>query len=80
MLWNDIVNEYGPMLYRAAYCILGNAGDAEDAVQDVLLAAYCKHQRNGTFPSGHLLRRMVSFHAIDLLRRRKPARSIQTSR
>jgi RNA polymerase sigma-70 factor, ECF subfamily len=29
-----------PTLYRRAYRILGNAADAEDAVQDALLAAY----------------------------------------
>jgi RNA polymerase sigma-70 factor (ECF subfamily) len=29
-----------PSLYRMAYRILGNAADAEDAVQDALLAAY----------------------------------------
>ena len=29
-----------PSLYRKAYRILGNAADAEDAVQDALLAAY----------------------------------------
>ena len=29
-----------PPLYRRAYRILGNAADAEDAVQDALLAAY----------------------------------------
>jgi len=29
-----------PLLYRRAYRILGNAADAEDAVQDALLAAY----------------------------------------
>jgi RNA polymerase sigma-70 factor (ECF subfamily) len=29
-----------PSLYRRAYRILGNASDAEDAVQDALLAAY----------------------------------------
>src|SRR5437879_1815581 len=29
-----------PRLYRRAYRILGNAADAEDAVQDALLAAY----------------------------------------
>ena len=29
-----------PPLYRRAYCILGNTADAEDAVQDALLAAY----------------------------------------
>jgi Sigma-70 region 2 len=29
-----------PPLYRRAYRLLGNAADAEDAVQDALLAAY----------------------------------------
>jgi len=29
-----------PMLYRRAYRLLGNAADAEDAVQDALVAAY----------------------------------------
>jgi RNA polymerase sigma-70 factor (ECF subfamily) len=29
-----------PVLYRQAYRLLGNRADAEDAVQDALLAAY----------------------------------------
>ena len=29
-----------PPLYKRAYCLLGNTADAEDAVQDALLAAY----------------------------------------
>jgi RNA polymerase sigma-70 factor (ECF subfamily) len=37
-----------PPLYRRAYHILGNAADAEDAVQDALLAAYTHlHQFRG---------------------------------
>jgi RNA polymerase sigma-70 factor, ECF subfamily len=37
-----IVSTRLPALYRCAYRLLGNAADAEDAVQDALLAAY-KH-------------------------------------
>jgi RNA polymerase sigma-70 factor (ECF subfamily) len=43
----DATNAFGrilssdlPMLYRRAYRLLGNAADAEDAVQDALVAAY----------------------------------------
>jgi RNA polymerase sigma factor (sigma-70 family) len=33
---------YGPRFYRSAFRSLGNAADAEDAVQDAMLSAY-KH-------------------------------------
>jgi RNA polymerase sigma-70 factor (ECF subfamily) len=39
---NDVLSRYLPAFYRKAYGYLGNAADAEDAVQDALLAAY-KH-------------------------------------
>src|ERR1700716_2961172 len=38
----DVLSRYLPLLYRTAYRYLGNAADAEDAVQDALLSAY-KH-------------------------------------
>src|SRR6266853_971520 len=38
----DILSRYLPSFYRRAYRYLGNAADAEDAVQDALLSAY-KH-------------------------------------
>jgi RNA polymerase sigma-70 factor (ECF subfamily) len=38
----DVVSRHLPRFYRSAYRQLGNAADAEDAVQDALLAAY-KH-------------------------------------
>jgi RNA polymerase sigma-70 factor (ECF subfamily) len=39
---HDVLSRYLPRFYRTAYRQLGNVPDAEDAVQDALLAAY-KH-------------------------------------
>jgi RNA polymerase sigma-70 factor (ECF subfamily) len=36
----EVVMRYLPRFYRSAYRQLGNAADAEDAVQDAMLAAY----------------------------------------
>lgn len=36
----DVLSRYRPTFYRKAYRCLGNAADAEDAVQDALLSAY----------------------------------------
>src|ERR1700741_2070753 len=36
----DVLTRYLPRFYRSAYRQLGNAADAEDAVQDAMLAAY----------------------------------------
>jgi RNA polymerase sigma-70 factor, ECF subfamily len=39
---DSVVSRYLPMFYKRAFRFLGNATDAEDAVQDALLSAY-KH-------------------------------------
>jgi RNA polymerase sigma-70 factor (ECF subfamily) len=36
----EVLSRYRPAFYRKAYQYLGNAADAEDAVQDALLSAY----------------------------------------
>ncbi len=38
--WEQVLSCRLPLFYRQAYRLLGNAADAEDAVQDALLAAY----------------------------------------
>jgi RNA polymerase sigma-70 factor (ECF subfamily) len=38
--WEQLLSSRLPSFYRQAYRLLGNAADAEDAVQDALLAAY----------------------------------------
>ena len=39
---HEVLAKFLPSLHRRAYRVLGNAADAEDAVQDALLSA-CKH-------------------------------------
>jgi len=62
-----------PPLYRRAYRILGNAADAEDAVQDALLAAYTHlHQFRGQAQiSAWLTTIMLNCARLQLRRRAK---------
>jgi len=60
-----------PSLYRGAYRLLGNAADAEDAVQDALLAAYTHlDQFRGQSEMSTWLRAIVHNSARMQLRRR----------
>ena len=61
-----------PTLYRRAYRLLGNAADAEDAVQDALLAAYTHlDQFKGQSQLGTWLTSIVLNCARQQLRRRQ---------
>ncbi len=67
-----------PSLYRRAYRILGNAADAEDAVQDALLAAYTHlHQFRGQAQISTWLTTIV-LNCARLQLRRRP-RHVQVS-
>jgi len=61
------------MAFETAWRILGQAQDAEDAVQEALLTAVrlCEDQGVGNW--GGLLRRIVARRALDRLRTRRPA-------
>jgi RNA polymerase sigma-70 factor, ECF subfamily len=67
----DAFSRYLPLLHRTAYRYLGNATDAEDAVQDALLSAY-KHldQFRGQSQMSTWLVAIVSNCARMQLRRR----------
>jgi RNA polymerase sigma-70 factor, ECF subfamily len=66
-----VVSRYLPMLYKRALRFLGNAPDAEDAVQDALLSAY-RHlgQFRGQAQLSTWLMTIVTNTALMQLRRR----------
>lgn len=69
--WQDVVHEYGPSSYQVAWRILGHTQDCEDVLQEVFIEAY------NVFSAGRIqnprafLYRLVTFRALDALRRRK---------
>jgi len=69
---NDAVSRYRPMFYKKAFRYLGNAPDADDAVQDGLLSA-CKHlsQFRGEAQMSSWLTAIVINAARVQLRRRR---------
>jgi len=74
--WNELVTQHGPGVFGAAYRVLGNAADAEDVTQDVFLEALDVWKRQRTTEWTGLLRRMATCRAVDRLRRRKNAVSL----
>jgi len=69
--WNNIVREYGPGAYRVAWRILGHAQDCEDVVQEVFVEAHELFARGKIKHWPAFLNRLVTFRALDALRRRK---------
>ena len=69
--FQDAVSRHLPMLHKWAYRYLGNAHDAEDAVQDALLSAY-KHldQFKGNASMTTWLTSIVRNSALTYLRKR----------
>lgn len=69
--WDRIVREHGPLVYATAKRILGNAADAEDVSQEVLIEALRLTQTRPVRLEAGLLRRLAACRAIDRLRLRR---------
>ncbi len=69
--WDAMLEEYGPMVFRVSWRILGHAADVEDNVQEVFLHAYRVQQRERVGHWGGLLRRLATLGALGRLRRRR---------
>jgi RNA polymerase sigma-70 factor (ECF subfamily) len=68
--WPALVREQGPIVWRIAYRMLGNDADEADCVQDVFAAALALSRRERVTSWPGLLRRLVTHHGLDRLRRR----------
>jgi RNA polymerase sigma-70 factor (ECF subfamily) len=69
----ELVTRYQTAVYALAYRMLGDAGEAEDAAQEVFLRIY---RRLATYDSAHRFSTWVlsiaSHYCIDVLRRKRP--------
>jgi RNA polymerase sigma-70 factor (ECF subfamily) len=69
--WKQVVHDYGPLVYRTAWRILGHTADAEDVVQEVFLQVYQMHRTQEVHSWAGLLRRLAACRALDRLRQRR---------
>jgi len=69
--WPEIVRTHGPAAYRAAWRILGQQQDCEDVVQEAFVEAFTKFETNEVVHWQSFLNRLVTFRAIDSMRRRR---------
>ena len=74
--WNQIVREHGPPTYRAAWRILRHPQDCEDVLQEVFIEAHEHFVRGEISHPRTFLNRLVTYRAIDLLRKRRATDSI----
>lgn len=74
--WNALIDEYGPMVVRVSWRILGRGADVEDNVQEVFFEAFRLHQRETIRQWGGLLRRLATLGALARLRRRRRESSL----
>ena len=77
--WNDIVHVHGPPAYRTAWRILGHAQDCEDVLQEAFIEAHKLFVAGKIASPQAFLNRLVTFRALDALRRRKTLGSVDPS-
>ena len=68
--WRAIVEQFGPIVWKTAYRILGNESDAADCFQETFLSALGVAEQNHVDHWPALLRKLSTARAIDRLRQR----------
>ncbi|WP_373304095.1 RNA polymerase sigma factor [Streptomyces subrutilus] len=74
-----LVHRYGPRLLRLATRLLGNGGEAEDAVQDAFVSAWRKlPEFRGEAGFGTWIHRIVTNRCLNVLRARTSVADLDT--
>lgn len=75
--WQQLVSRYQSMLYCYSLRLMGNADDARDLLQDVLLVL-CRNlaQYRGDSSFKTWLFGIANYRAMDMLRKRKPTQDL----
>jgi RNA polymerase sigma-70 factor (ECF subfamily) len=75
--WQQLVSRYQSMLYHYSFRLTGNADDARDLLQDVLLVL-CRNlaQYRGDSSFKTWLFGIANYRAMDMLRKRKPTQDV----
>ena len=68
--WNQILDDFGPVVWKQAMRMLGNESDAADCFQSVMIEAFQLSQRQQVRSWPGLLKRLATLRAIDSLRAR----------
>ena len=68
--WNQILDEFSPIVWKQTLRMLGNASDAADCFQIVMLEAFELSKRQEVHAWGPFLRRLATLRALDRLRAR----------
>src|SRR5690349_19158063 len=71
--WEQLVREFGPAVFAAAWRVLGHAADTEDVVQDVFAEAYRLYRDATVRNWPGLLVRISTCRALDRLRKSEKA-------
>ena len=71
MQWDEFVDQHGPMVYRTALRIVGQAADAEDVLQDVFLEIHRLWVHRSVAQWSGLLQTLATRRALDRVRQRK---------
>jgi RNA polymerase sigma-70 factor, ECF subfamily len=77
--WDWLVREHAPLVFATAKRILGQAADAEDVTQEVLIEAVRLGQGKTIRNWPGLLRRLSACRAVDRLRQRRNVVPLQAN-